>query len=215
MISGSWIEEREVIGYIEGDILQKNDDRILILANRIGYEVLLPTIVMDSLKERKVGDAVSLFIYFHQTEKQPKPVLIGFNTDEEKEFFQRLITVEDIGPMKAAKALTLPVHDIAVAVEANDLDKLQKLKGIGKRTAQKMIASLAGKLDKFVLSKIETGRPTVKQDELIQPVLDILVEQLGIKPVDAKRRVIETLTLNPSIITPEALLEEVFRAKLK
>ena len=204
-----------MIGYIEGDILQKNDDRILILANRIGYEVLLPTIVMDSLKERKVGDAVSLFIYFHQTEKQPKPVLIGFNTDEEKEFFQRLITVEDIGPMKAAKALTLPVHDIAVAVEANDLDKLQKLKGIGKRTAQKMIASLAGKLDKFVLSKIETGRPTVKQDELIQPVLDILVEQLGIKPVDAKRRVIETLTLNPSIITPEALLEEVFRAKLK
>ena len=203
-----------MIGYIEGDILQKNDDRILILANRIGYEVLLPTIVMDSLKERKVGDAVSLFIYFHQTEKQPKPVLIGFNTDEEKEFFQRLITVEDIGPMKAAKALTLPVHDIAVAVEANDLDKLQKLKGIGKRTAQKMIASLAGKLDKFVLSKIETGRPTVKQDELIQPVLDILVEQLGIKPVDAKRRVIETLTLNPSIITPEALLEEVFRAKL-
>ncbi len=203
-----------MIGYIEGDILQKNDDRILILANRIGYEVLLPTIVMDSLKERKVGDTVSLFIYFHQTEKQPKPVLIGFNTDEEKEFFQRLITVEDIGPMKAAKALTLPVHDIASAVEANDLDKLQKLKGIGKRTAQKMIASLAGKLDKFVLSKIETGRPTVKQDELIQPVLDILVEQLGIKPVDAKRRVIETLTLNPSIITPEALLEEVFRAKL-
>ena len=203
-----------MIGYIEGDILQKNDDRILILVNRIGYEVLLPTIVMDSLKERKVGDAVSLFIYFHQTEKQPKPVLIGFNTDEEKEFFQRLITVEDIGPMKAAKALTLPVHDIAVAVEANDLDKLQKLKGIGKRTAQKMIASLAGKLDKFVLSKIETGRTTVKQDELIQPVLDILVEQLGIKPVDAKRRVIETLTLNPSIITPEALLEEVFRAKL-
>jgi Holliday junction DNA helicase RuvA len=203
-----------VIGYIEGDILQKNDDRILILANQIGYEVLLPTIVMESLKERKVGDTVSLFIYFHQTEKQPKPVLIGFNTDEEKEFFQRLITVEDIGPIKAAKALTLPVHDIASAVEANDLDKLQKLKGIGKRTAQKMIASLAGKLDKFVLSKIETGRPTVKQDELIQPVLDILVEQLGIKPVDAKRRVIETLTLNPSIITPEALLEEVFRAKL-
>ncbi len=204
-----------MIGYIEGDILQKNDDRILILANQIGYEVLLPTIVMDSLKERKVGDAVSLFIYFHQTEKQPKPVLIGFNTDEEKEFFQRLITVEDIGPMKAAKALTVPVYDIASAIEANDLDKLQKLKGIGKRTAQKMIASLAGKLDEFVLSKIETGRPTVKQDELIQPVLDILVEQLGIKPVEAKRRVIETLTLNPLIITPEALLEEVFRAKLK
>jgi Holliday junction DNA helicase RuvA len=117
--------------------------------------------------------------------------------------------------MKAAKALTVPVHDIARAVEANDLDKLQELKGIGKRTAQKMIASLAGKLDKFVLSEMATVRPKLKQDELIQPVLDILVEQLGIKPVDAKRRVTETLSLNPSILTPEALLEEVFRARPK
>ena len=204
-----------MIGYIEGNILQKNDDRILILANQIGYEVLLPTIVLESLKERQVGDAVALFIYFHQTEKQPKPVLIGFNTDEEKEFFQRLITVEDIGPMKAAKALTVPVHDIACAVETNDLDNLQKLKGIGKRTAQKMIASLAGKLDRFILPETATLRPKLKQDELIQPVLDILVEQLGIKPADAKRRVMETLSLNPLILTPEALLEEVFRARPK
>jgi len=204
-----------MIGYIEGSILQKNEDRILILANQIGYEVLLPTIVLESLKERSVGDSVSLFIYFHQTEKQPKPVLIGFNTDEEKDFFQRLITVEDIGPMKAAKALTVPVSDIARAVEANDLEKLQKLKGIGKRTAQKMIASLAGKLDRFILPELETGRPGLHQDDLIEPVLDVLVEQLGLKPVEARRRIAETLSLNPSILTPEALLEEVFRARPK
>jgi Holliday junction DNA helicase RuvA len=209
------IKEREMIGYIEGSILQKNEDRMLILANQLGYEVLLPTIVLESLKERNVGDNVSLFIYFHQTEKQPKPVLIGFNTDEEKEFFQRLITVEDIGPMKAAKALTVPVHDIACAVEANDLEKLQKLKGIGKRTAQKMIASLAGKLDRFILPEMETRRPGLQQEELIQPVLDVLVEQLGIKSVDARRRIAETLSLNPLILTPEALLEEVFRVRPK
>jgi holliday junction DNA helicase RuvA len=205
-----------MIGYIEGSILQKNEDRILILANQIGYEVLLPTIVLESLKERSVGENVSLFIYFHQTEKQPKPVLIGFNTDEEKDFFQRLITVEDIGPMKAAKALTVPVHDIACAVEANDLEKLQKLKGIGKRTAQKMIASLAGKLDRFILPDLEKRLPVQQQQEdLIEPVLDILVEQLGLKPGDARRRIAETLSLNPLILTPEALLEEVFRARPK
>ncbi len=204
-----------MIGYIEGSILQKNDDRVLILANHIGYEVLLPTIVLESLKERSVGDNVSLFIYFHQTEKQPKPVLIGFNSDEEKDFFQCLITVEDIGPMKAAKALTVPFQDIACAVEANDLEKLQKLKGIGKRTAQKMIASLAGKLDRFILPEMETRRSEIQLEGLIQPVLDILVEQLGLKPVDAKRRITETLSLNPSILTPEALLEEVFRARPK
>jgi Holliday junction DNA helicase RuvA len=204
-----------MIGYIEGSILQKNEDRILILANQIGYEALLPTIVLESLKERGVGDKVSLFIYFHQTEKQPKPVLIGFNTDEEKDFFQRLITVEDIGPMKAAKALTVPVQDIARAVEANDLEKLQKLKGIGKRTAQKMIASLSGKLERFILPEVEKNRPRLQQEDLIEPVLDVLVEQLGLKPVEARRRIAETLSLNPSILTPEALLEEVFRARPK
>lgn len=204
-----------MIGYIEGTILRKNDDGIMILAHHIGYEVLLPTIVLDSLKERKVGDAVSLFIYFHQTEKQPKPVLIGFNTHEEKEFFQRLITVEDIGPMKAAKALTVPVHDIACAVEAGDLVKLQELKGIGKRTAQKMIASLAGKLDRFILLDMKGRRPRIQHEELIQPVLDVLVEQLGIKPVEARRRIDETLSLDPSILTPEALLEEVLRVRPK
>lgn len=204
-----------MIGYIEGRILQKNEDRMLILANQIGYEVLLPTMVLESLKDRDIGDTVSLFIYFHQTEKQPRPVLIGFNTDEEKEFFQRLITVEDIGPMKAAKALTMPVQEIAGAVEANDLEKLQKLKGIGKRTAQKMIASLAGKLDRFILPDLADHRTGASQEELIQPVLDVLIEQLGLKPVDARRRISETLSLNPAIHTPEALLEEVFRMRGK
>lgn len=204
-----------MIGYIEGRILQKNEDRMLILANQIGYEVLLPTMVLESLKDRDIGDTVSLFIYFHQTEKQPRPVLIGFNTDEEKEFFQRLITVEDIGPMKAAKALTMPVQEIAGAVEANDLEKLQKLKGIGKRTAQKMIASLAGKLDRFILPDLADHRTGASQEELIQPVLDVLIEQLGLKPADARRRISETLSLNPAIHTPEALLEEVFRMRGK
>lgn len=205
-----------MIGYIEGSILQKIEDRLLVLANHIGYEVLLPAIVMESLKERAVGDKISLFIYYHQTEKQPKPVLIGFNTDEEKEFFQRMITVEDIGPLKAARALTLPVRDIADAIESNHLEILQKLKGIGKRTAQKMVASLAGKLDKFIIREPEIGRPKASQpDTLTQPVFDVLVEQLGLKPVEAKRRIVETLAANPTIDAPETLLEAVLRSPPK
>jgi holliday junction DNA helicase RuvA len=111
--------------------------------------------------------------------------------------------------------VTVRVREIARAVEANDLEKLQKLKGIGKRTAQKMIASLAGKLDRFILPELDAGRPRLQQEDLVEPVLDILVEQLGLKPVDARRRIAETLSLNPSILTPESLLEEVFRARPK
>ncbi len=90
-----------MIGYIEGNILKKEEDRILILANQIGYEVLLPAIVMESLQNKEVGEEISLYIFFQQTERQPKPVLIGFNFEVEKEFFQYFISVEDIGPLKS------------------------------------------------------------------------------------------------------------------
>ncbi len=204
-----------MIGYIEGAVLQKNDEKILILVNQIGYEVLLPTIVAESFKDIAAGDAVSLFIYYYQTEKQPRPVLIGFNSDTQKDFFQRLMTVEDIGPMKAARALTIPVQDIARAIENNDLSCLQRLTGIGKRTAQKMVASLAGKLERFIVEEASSREPEYRREEISLPVIDVLVGQLGIKSAEARRMVEETLTANPSITTPEMLLEEVLRTKPK
>ena len=68
-----------MIGYLEGKILKKEEDRVLVLANQIGYEVLLPAIVMKSLQNTNIGAEISLYIFFQQTERQPKPVLIGFN----------------------------------------------------------------------------------------------------------------------------------------
>jgi Holliday junction DNA helicase RuvA len=140
-----------MIGYLEGKLLRKEGDRILLLANQVGYEVLLPAIVMETFGAKKVGDDVSLYIYYQQTERQPKPVLIGFNLEVEKEFFQHFISVEDIGPLKAVKALNVPVRDIARAIESKDIPKLKQLKGIGDRTARKIIATLEGIMNKFAL----------------------------------------------------------------
>jgi Holliday junction DNA helicase RuvA len=73
---------------------------------------------------------VSLFIYYHQTERQPKPLLIGFNFEPEKEFFEKFITVEDIGPPTAVKALVMPIAKIAKAIEERDSRTLESLKGL-------------------------------------------------------------------------------------
>ena len=138
-----------MIGYLEGKILKKEEDRVLVLANQIGYEVLLPAIVMKSLQNRNIGEEISLYIFFQQTDRQPKPVLIGFNLEVEKEFFQHFISVEAIGPLKAVRALSISVREIATAIESGDINKLAQLKGIGRRTAQKIIATLEGKMGKF------------------------------------------------------------------
>jgi Holliday junction DNA helicase RuvA len=202
-----------MIAYIEGRLLKKDDDRILLLANQVGYEIMVPAFVRETLNAKQTGDEVALYIYYHQTERQPKPVLIGFNLEAEKEFFQQFITVDAIGPIKAAKAMTVSVREIADAIESNDLDQLKQLKGIGLRTAQKIIATLQGKMGKFTLIRKQDLPDKSEPEDFVQPVLDVLVNQLGHKPADAKQMIEQALKRNSDIHSPEALFDEVYRGE--
>ncbi len=202
-----------MIGYLEGKILQKDEERVLVLVHHVGYEVYLPAIVMKALSGKVCGEDVQLYISYQQSERQPKPLLIGFLNPTDKAFFQEFISVEDIGPTKGMKAMTLPVSEIAAAIEKNDVHKLQTLKGIGPRTAQKIVASLKGKVLHFVEDRAAPSPVADVQDEITEPVMMVLVEQLGHKPADAKRMIGEALKRNSNIQTPEALLEEIVRGK--
>ena len=202
-----------MIGYIEGKILKKEEDRILVLTNQIGYEVLLPAIVMESLQENQIGDDISLYIFYQQTERPPKPVLIGFNLEVEKEFFQYFISVEDIGPLKAAKALTVPVREIATAIEAGEINQLTKLKGIGRRTAQKIIATLEGKMGKFALIRPADRKAEPPDEDFSKQVLDVMIKQLGHRMGDARQMIDRALKRNSAIKTAEELFEEVYRGR--
>lgn len=202
-----------MIGYLEGKIIRKEEDRVLVLANQVGYEVLLPVIVMKGLQHKDIGDEVSLYIYHQQTERQPKPVLIGFNLEVEKEFFQQFISVEDIGPLKAVKALNIPVREIASAIEAKEINKLMQLKGIGRRTAQKIIATLEGKMGKFALIRMLPQKETPMGVDFSKQVMEVMVKQLGHKADDAKQMIARAMKRNSSIATPEELFEEVYRGE--
>jgi Holliday junction DNA helicase RuvA len=204
---------KNVIGYLEGKILKREDDRLLILANQIGYEVILPGVVEKALADKQAGENIALYIYFQQTERQPKPVLIGFNREVEKEFFQYFISVEDIGPLKAVKALDVPVRNIARAIEARDVARLTKLRGIGKRTAQKIIATLEGKMGKFALIRAEDQKEPPVVEDLEKQVLDVMVRQLGHRVSDARKMITAALKRNPDVASPEELFDEVYRGE--
>lgn len=199
-----------MIGYLEGKLLKKENDRILLLANQVGYEVLVPVVVMETLRARELGSEISLYIYYQQSERQPKPVLIGFKHEVEKEFFQYLISVDAIGPLKAVKAFSLPVQEIAQAIELKDVGALAQLKGIGQRTAKKIIASLAGRMNKFILISKDKKETAAIQEDFMQQVLNVLVGQLGHKQADATKMIANAIKNNSSIATPEELLEEVY-----
>ena len=143
-------------------------------------------------------------------------MLVGFSTEVEKEFFEKFIKVEAIGPTAAVKALTMPVSAIARAIEDRDTAALQRLKGIGKRTAEKIVATLQGKVGKFALVRDEQApAPQAEPVDLARQVEEVLVRQLGHSRGEAARMVSEAMAQNPAIETPEELFEEVYRGQKK
>ena len=203
-----------MIGYLEGKLLRIEGERILLLANQVGYEILLPAVIRESIDSKKIGEALALYIYYHQTERQPKPILIGFNLEVEREFFGHFISVEDIGPMKAVQALSEPVRDIARAIESRDMAYLKRLKGIGNRTAQKILATLEGKLAKFALIReVEKTEGATQSEDFKEQVQDVLVKQLGHKAKEAREMITAALKRNTNITTAEELFEEVYRGE--
>jgi Holliday junction DNA helicase RuvA len=205
-----------MIRYIEGKLLKKEEDRIVVLAHGVGYEILLPAIVRQTFNPKKAGEdgeVVKLYIYYHQTERQPKPLLIGFNYEPEKEFFEKFIKVEDIGPPSAVKALVLPIPQIARAIEERDSKALERLRGVGKRTADKIIATLQGKVGKFALMREDQIFAEEEVIDFKKQVDEVLVKDLGHKVSEAQRLTKEAMLRNPGIATPEELFEEVYRGQ--
>ncbi len=205
-----------MISYLEGKILDSSDDRITLLVNGIGYEILIPAYVMNEIKRdmRSENKELKLYISYNQSERQPKPVLVGFKNAGEKKFFELFISVEDIGPAAAIKALVKPIREIARAIEEKDTGALRQLKGIGERKAEKIIATLKGKVAMYALMREVETLPELVED-FKKEVENVLVNQLGHKLMEARKMIEEAMKRNPSISSSEELFEEVYRGQRK
>ncbi len=210
-----------MISFLIGEIRNIRLDPciVVIVSGGVGYEVTLPVFVYESLNVDglKQGKHIELEIYYHVTERQPKPVLVGFRHPAERNFFEQLIEVEGIGPTKAASALIFPVSTIAAAIEMEDSSVLQQLPGIGNRAAQKIIATLKGKVSETALLKDRldldsdnlSGQVSVRT-EAVEALLT-----LGYRANEARSKVegaFDTISDDPE--TVEDILREVFKSQI-
>jgi Holliday junction DNA helicase RuvA len=200
-----------VIGYLRGRVVRRTEGMVVIEAGGVGYEVALPPVVEAALPPD--GDApLALFISYHATANQPKPLLVGFLREVEQEFFERFITVDGVGPTRAVRAMVQPVHEIADAIERRDAALLRRLPGIGSRTAEKVIAELHGKMGKYALLR-EEAVPASPKADIREEVVDVLTRQLGHRAAEARRMVEEALRRAPHLDSAEALFQEVYRVE--
>ena len=170
----------------------------------------------------ETGDKASelhLVIYYHATRDQPRPVLIGFTSNLDKEFFEKLITVKDIGPMVAARALAAPVAELAAAIARQDEKYLRALPGIGPQKAKNIVAQLQAKVAKFALAREGVvagpvaGAVRVDAEGLREMVWEILVKQLGHRPSEASQLITDALRRRSDLHSPEELFDEIYRGQ--
>jgi Holliday junction DNA helicase RuvA len=213
-----------MIATLSGRLRRKLEDRVVLECGGIGYEVFLPPIALRQINDLTVdpgdkGSELALVVYYHATRDQPRPVLIGFTSDLDKEFFEKLITVKDIGPMVAARALAAPVAELAAAIARQDEKYLRALPGIGPQKAKNIVAQLQSKVAKFALARegeaptAPSPKPaaTVDVDGLRELVWEVLVKQLGHRPSEASQLIADAFRRRPEISTAEVLFDEIYR----
>lgn len=151
-----------MIAALTGELKQVDEGRVQVVAGAIVYELLVPASDFHQLQSG-IGKPVTFYTILYlegdAARGNLEPRLIGFLRPEDRRFFDRFTTVKGIGPRTALRALEVPASQIAQAIESRDAKFLVGLQGIGKRTAELIIAELSGKVKEFAASVAGNGQP--------------------------------------------------------
>lgn len=204
-----------MIARIEGILEGRGEGYLLVSCQGITYQIQVPPLVYAALEATPAGQTLQLETvhYFSLEQTRATPVLLGFESTLEKEFFEKLLTVPKMGPKGALSLLTQPVSVIAGAVENADTKFLESLPGIGKQRARDMVATLQGKLARFALLQdggASSGHVPVSISNVGQEALQILL-MLGHKRADAERMTQEALVASPNCPDAESLVRVVYK----
>jgi Holliday junction DNA helicase RuvA len=153
-----------MIAHIRGRLISKHPNQAIVECGGVGYDIVITVPTYSDLPESG-GNDVALFIHTHVREDQI--ALFGFLRAEEKQLFEKLITVSGIGPKLAITILSgMPTPEMVGAIRGNDIQRLTKIPGIGKKTAERMVLELRDKLDAFGTPAPVTATLPVEEDVL-------------------------------------------------
>ena len=131
-----------MIAYLRGRVLTTTAETVIVDVNGVGYELYCTGSVFRKLT---VGAVTELYTYLQV--KEDGITLFGFDTPQEKELFLKLISVSGVGPKLGISILaTLSADDFALAIATADVKRLSSVKGLGKKTAEKIVLELHGKI---------------------------------------------------------------------
>jgi len=205
-----------MISHLRGVLARKNElaSSVEVDVGGVWYEVDLPAFVWRAMEEAVPGDPVELEIFYFLTANAPIPRLIGFQREVEREFFKKLIGVPNVGATTATRALAYSVSTMARWIETGDVAQLTKLPGIGKRSAETIVAQLRGKVtEEALLADEGFDKPEAPKaadvTDVQRDTVDALIS-LGYNRSEAERLVAQA-TADSEPASVEEAIRAVFR----
>ncbi len=194
-----------MIAFLKGKLAYKDPAYVIVDVNGVGYEVKISLSTYTEIKEQT---DVMLYTYMHV--REDAQILYGFSTTSEKEIFTTLISVNGVGTATGIMILsTLNPLEIKQAIVNNDVATIQSVKGIGAKTAQRLVLELKDKVLKSVneeqLNILSTSHNTIKKEALSA------LTTLGLSRNQAEKAITKLLKKSEADIT----VEEVIKAVLK
>ncbi|GCC53613.1 Holliday junction branch migration protein RuvA [Chryseotalea sanaruensis] len=194
-----------MIAFLKGKLIQKEPSHVVIDVNGVGYHVNISLQTFSAIKDQ---EAISLFT--HLSIREDAHVLFGFSTEAEKRLFLHLISVNGVGPSTAIVMLSfMEVEELKAAIAREDIATLQRVKGIGGKTAQRLIVELKDKLKKEVTEESGSS-PLGLHNTIKQQALSALVT-LGIPRPAAEKSVDAILKKSGNNLTLEDLVKQALK----
>lgn len=177
-----------MLNSLTGKITSKKPGSLFLATGGVEWEILMPDASIEALPE--VGAEARVYVYLHHREDQMK--LYGFAAASERRLFLELLKVDGIGPRQALRILSSTPPDMFLPIlDAGDVEALSRTPGIGKKTAQKIVLTLRGKLrledqgasspsEELIAALVEMGFDRKPAAEAVDAALKELAEGKGI-----------------------------------
>ena len=190
---------------LTGQLIEKSPVHAVIDCNGVGYFLNISLATYSALPNN--GD-VSLYTHLHVNGNDFSLVLYGFYSDQEKELFKKLVSVSGVGPNTARMVLSsLNVNELIQVISNKDLPSLKRIKGIGEKTAERILVDLhnkVGKIEGVISEKISGVHNTVRQDALVA------LSQLGLDKTKTEK-MLDKILLTANDLPLEELIKQVLK----
>lgn len=199
-----------MIAYVRGTLAEKEPTRVVVEAAGIGYELVVPLSTYERLPHE--GEEVRLFA--HHLVREDEESLFGFATVAERDMFLKLTSVSGVGPKIAVSIVSgCSLGELALAITTNDAKRIAAVKGVGKKTAEKICVELRDKISAVEAASLGRGASAAGAKTAILSDAVAALRALGFNEETSAKMVADVLEMDPSVSEVERVVRLALKGK--